>query len=80
MLAKLQAAQKSLPTLIGSLQAEKAQLQAELQKNSDARIVVHGTVHDNVMIEVNGVRKLIDVAIKGVVFTERAGAIEIHSR
>ena len=80
MLAKLQAAQKSLPTVIGSLQAEKAELQSDLQKNSDARIIVHGTVHDNVMIEVNGVRKLIDVAMMGVVFTERAGAIEIRSR
>ncbi len=78
-LTKLQAAQKCLPPKIASLQEEKAQLHLELQKNSDARIVVHGIVHDNVMIEVNGVRKLIDIEIQDVIFTERAGAIEIRS-
>jgi uncharacterized protein len=79
-LGKLQEVQKLLPVRLEALQAERVQLQAELQKKAEARIEVHDTVHENVLIDINNVRKVIDSAIQGVVFTERAGTIEIQSR
>jgi uncharacterized protein len=80
VLGKLQEAQKVLPVRLEALQAERVQLQTELQKKAEARIEVHDTVHENVLIDINNVRKVIDSAIQGVVFTERAGTIEIQSR
>lgn len=79
-LTKLQEAQKLLPARLEALQAERVQLQAELQKKADARIEVHDTVHENVLIEINNVRKVVDSAIQGVIFAERGGTIEIQSR
>jgi len=79
-LAKLQEVQKALPGRLQALAAERCQMQSELQKKSDARIEVHDTVYENVLIDINNVRKVIDSAIQGVIFTERAGTIEIQSR
>jgi uncharacterized protein (DUF342 family) len=79
-LGKLQEAQKLLPARLVALHTERAQLQSEMQKKAEARIEVHDTVHENVLIDINNVRKVIDSAIQGVVFTERAGTIEIQSR
>jgi hypothetical protein len=79
-LDKLQEAQKTLPVRLEALQTERTHLQTELQNKAEARIEVHDTVHENVLIDINNVRKVIDSAIQGVVFTERAGTIEIQSR
>lgn len=79
LLSKLQEAQKLLPKRGEALRAEKAGLEAELQKKSDARIVIRGTVHKDTMVEVNGVRKFIESAIEGVIFVERAGALEARA-
>ena len=68
-----------LPKRAESLTAEKAALEIELQKKSDARIVVRGTIHKDTMVEVNGVRKFIDSALEGVIFVERAGALEARA-
>jgi len=79
LLVKLQEAQKLLPKRAESLRADKAALEIELQKKSDARIVVRGTIHKDTMVEVNGVRKFIDSALEGVIFVERAGALEARA-
>lgn len=79
LLAKLQAAQKLLPERIAAIHVEHAALQSELQKKSDARIIVHGTVHAETMIEVNGARKILEEAVSGVEFIEWGGALEARS-
>jgi uncharacterized protein (DUF342 family) len=79
LLSKLQEAQKLLPQRAEALKTEKTGLEAELQKKSDSRIVVRGTVHKDTMVEVNGVRKFIESAIEGVIFVERAGALEARA-
>lgn len=79
LLTKLQEAQKLLPKRAEALKQEKTALEAELQKKSDVRIVVRGTIHKDTMVEVNGVRKFIDNALEGVVFLERGGALEARS-
>jgi uncharacterized protein (DUF342 family) len=79
LLTKLQGAQKMLPERIAAMHAERSALQVELQKKSDARIVVHGTAQADTMIEVNGARKILEVAVSAAEFTERDGALEAHS-
>ena len=79
LLSKLQEAQKLLPKRGEALRAEKATLEAELQMKSDARIVVRGTIHKDTMVEVNGVRKIMESAIEGVIFAEHAGALEARA-
>ena len=79
LLSKLQEAQKLLPKRAEGLKGEKAGIEAELQKKSDVRIVVRGTIHKDTMVEVNGVRKFIDSALEGVIFVERAGALEARA-
>jgi uncharacterized protein (DUF342 family) len=79
LLLKLQAAQKMLPGKIATMQADRAILQAELQKKSNARVVVHGTIQAGAMIEVNGARKILDAAVRGAEFIEWGGALEVRS-
>lgn len=79
LLQKLQGAQKMLPDRIVAMHAERATLQVELQKKSDARIVVYGTAQADTMIEANGARKILDAAMVAVAFTERDGVLEAHS-
>jgi hypothetical protein len=78
-LVKLQEVQKLLPARMESLAREYDELQVELQKKNEVKIEVHGVVHENVVIDINSVRKVVESAIEGVVFVERAGAIEIRS-
>ncbi|HUI63362.1 MAG TPA: FapA family protein [Bacteroidota bacterium] len=80
MLDKLQAAQKLLPERLAAQRAELQKLKEDLKKNHDIKLIVRGTVFENSMIELNGVRKLIDTALQDVVFFERGGAIEVRSR
>ncbi len=75
MLTRLQETQRSLPKLLESLEAEKTSLSEELQKVGDAKLLVRGTISDNVFIEVNGARKLTDAVVTGVVFLERNGEL-----
>jgi hypothetical protein len=41
--------------------------------------VVHGTVLENVLIEINGVKKVVETALQDIIFVERAGTIEVRS-
>jgi uncharacterized protein (DUF342 family) len=79
LLVKLQAAQKLLPERIAAMQAERGELQSHLQKKSEARIIVNGTVQAGTMIEVDGARKILEDAVRGVEFTEYSGALEARS-
>ncbi len=79
MLAKLQEAQKMLPRQLETLQQEKVRLSEELHKTSEARVIVRGTVHENVLLEINGVRKHIESALRGVIFYEHAGVVEARA-
>jgi uncharacterized protein (DUF342 family) len=78
-LAKLQDAQRQLPKRIDQLHDERAKTNAELQKNTDSKVVVRGTVYENVMIEINGVRRVIDSAVEGAAFTLHNGTISIQA-
>jgi uncharacterized protein len=79
LLAKLQAAQKMLPERIVAIHGEHAALLAELQKKSDVKVVVYGTIHANTMIEVDGARKILDASVRGVEFTQWSGTLEARS-
>lgn len=79
MLTKLQEVQKLLPVRLQSLQQEKVQLTEDLKQDCKARVVVHGTVLENVLIEINGVKKVVETALQDIIFVERAGTIEVRS-
>jgi uncharacterized protein len=79
LLAKLQAVQKGLPERIVTMGAERTVLNAELQKKSEARIIVHGTVPATTMIEIDGARKILDAAVESAEFIEWGGALEARS-
>jgi uncharacterized protein (DUF342 family) len=79
LLVKLQAAQKMLPDRITAMHAEHAVLQTELQKKSDARVVVYGSINADTMVEVDGARKILDASVRGVEFIEWSGALEARS-
>jgi len=79
ILAKLLEAQKQLPRRLSESQTERAVLQGELQKKSDARIVVRGTVQKDTMIEVNGAGMFVESTLEAVVFAEWDGVLESRS-
>lgn len=78
IMERLRAAKETLPRQIERMKEEQVELKKELESNYDARIEVSGTAHENVCIEVNGVRKIIEDDIHGVAFLERHGAIQIQ--
>ena len=75
ILIKLQETQRQIPQIQQSLSAEQKTLSEELQRVSDAKLVVHETVSDNVFIDVNGAKKLTDDVVTGVVYLERNGEL-----
>ena len=79
LLTKLQDAQKSLPVHHEKLQEEKKGLQEDLKVGNTARIVVRGTVFEDVVIDINGIKKVVEASLKDVAFVERAGTIEVRS-
>lgn len=76
LLAKLRKMQDDLPHTVTALEKKKADVNIALSTTSAARIVAHGTVFVNVMMEVNGVKKLVQTALKEVMFVEKNGKIE----
>jgi uncharacterized protein len=79
LLVKLQAAQKMLPDRIASMTTERTAMNAELQKKTDARIIVHGTVPATTMVEIDGARKILESAIQSAEFIVWSGALEVRS-
>jgi hypothetical protein len=61
------------------LQKDKESIKLELEKDSSARIVVRDTLFPNVSVELNGLRKLNQNALKEVILIECGGKIEERS-
>lgn len=76
LLAKLKKMQDDLPQTITILQKRKADVNIAIRTISAARIIVRGTVFVNVLLEINGVRKLVQNGLKEVMFVEKNGKIE----
>lgn len=79
MLSKLQEVQKVLPQQIEALHQEKLRLTGDLHKTSEARVIVRGTIHENVHLEINGVHKIVENALCGVIFYELSGIVEARA-
>ncbi|HTP12462.1 MAG TPA: FapA family protein, partial [Bacteroidota bacterium] len=73
---KLQAVQAQLQQALKENEQEREALRHELRETKDARIVVRDTLHANVFVELNGVKKLISGSLREVVLTENGGKIE----
>jgi uncharacterized protein len=78
-LQKLQEVQKMIPDRLQQLQEEKNILSIELQNHFDGRVIVRGTVYENIHIEINGAKKLVETPLRGVIFIEKDGTIETRS-
>ena len=76
LLAKLKRIQVDLPSSIGELQKKKIALETAIRDCAGARVIVRGTVFMNVLIDVNGVKKLMHSALREVMFTEKNGKLE----
>ena len=76
---KLKVLQTKLPETAKNLQKEKAEVEAALQAANSARVIVRWTIYLNVLLDINGVKKLIQNALKEAMFIERNGKIEEQS-
>jgi len=76
LLATLKQMQNDLPHTITILQKKKTDANVAIHTTSAARIIVRGTVFVNVLLEINGVRKLVQSGLKEVMFVENNGKIE----
>ncbi len=76
LLERLQEAQRQLPAKLSAQKAEQERLNGALRAVSEARLIVRGTIHANVFLDINGARKINDTALTGAMFVERNGAIE----
>jgi uncharacterized protein (DUF342 family) len=75
-LTKLKLAQTELTKVVERLQKDAEDLKGQMRETGVARIVVRDTIHANVFVELNGVKKMMQGAIKEVILTEKDGAIE----
>lgn len=75
-LAKLKLAQSELTRMVDALDKDAEGLKSQLQEAGAARIIVHDTIFANVFVELNGIKKIVQDAIKEVVLTENGGKIE----
>jgi hypothetical protein len=78
LLLKLQAIQKVLPRKIEGLVAERDKLNEGLHDEKDASISVRGTIHTNVVVDINGAKKMIENEISEVKIVKVSGLIEIR--
>ncbi|GEM_PF-603896 len=79
LLERQKTLQAEIPADAGRLQKEKSEIETALQTTGSARLTVRGTVYVNVLVDINGVKKLMQNALKEVVFTEKNGKIEEQS-
>jgi uncharacterized protein len=77
-LLKLQEAQKQLSPMNEKLLTEKTGLLDELRLQFDGRVIVNGTIHENILIEINGVRKRMESALRGAVFCVKGDVVEVQ--
>lgn len=78
-LRKLKFVKKLLPQQIEAVHGEKKSLQHRLEQRREVRIKVEGRVQENVIININGVTKIIQSEVEGAEFLERNGSIEIRA-
>jgi hypothetical protein len=64
---------------VAELETEKGKLTEDLKQDWKARIVVHGALFENVLVDINGVRMVADSAVKDVIIVERGGTIEMRT-
>ena len=76
LFTKLKSLQAELPATAKNLQKEKDEIETALQAAGLARVIVRGTVYVNVLLDINGVKKLVQSALKEAMFTEKSGKIE----
>jgi hypothetical protein len=73
---KLRSVQAELTKTIAKMRELREELKAQLQENGLVRVIVHDTMFANVFVELNGVRKMMQGAVKEVLLTENNGKIE----
>ncbi len=78
-LRKLRSVKNLLPQNIEALNEEKKSLQNRLEHRRDVRVKVKERVHENVVVNINGVAKIVQTEIEGAEFLERNGCIEIRA-
>ena len=76
LFTKLKSLQAELPATAKNLQKEKDEIETALQAAGLARVIGPGTVYVNVLLDINGVKKLVQSALKEAMFTEKNGKIE----
>jgi uncharacterized protein (DUF342 family) len=77
--SRLQALQRDLLIAQEACEHRRDALKSELNNTRMARIVVHDTLFSNVFVELNGIKKLIQSSVAGLILTENAGKIEEQS-
>jgi uncharacterized protein len=75
---KLKESHEFLTRRLAALKEEQARLIGMLDHDYDSRLKVHGIVRENVLVEVNGIRKVIDDELEGVMFKEREHEIKLE--
>lgn len=78
-LKKLKMVKNQLHQKIEELIGESKALQKRLAMRYEARIKVEERVQENVIVDINGVIKIMQADIEGVEFLERNGSIEIRA-
>ncbi len=76
LLERLKKVQDDLPRELAANEQEQKNLRDLMQSSLAAKITVRGTVTTNALIDVNGVKKMIQQPLREVLFIEKSGRIE----
>ncbi len=76
VLERLKTLQDGIPAVIDRIDRQTAVIQEALKNTLACRIRAHGIVAANALLEINGVRKLVQAAVREVLFVEKSGRIE----
>ncbi len=76
LLEKLKRIQGDLPQNVGVLQKKKTDLESAIREAGSARIIAKGTIYVNALVNINGVKKLMQSSLKEVMFVEKDGKLD----
>ncbi len=76
LLERLKKVHDDLPRELAANEQEQKNLRDLMQSSLAAKITVRGTVTTNALIDVNGVKKMIQQPLREVLFIEKSGRIE----
>lgn len=76
LMGKLKVVQDALPKELASNEEEQKAIRESLQNSTAARINVRGTISANALIDINGIKKMVQEPLQGVIFIEKQGRIE----